>query len=74
MSGSEAIDMVERGGHGARHRRVILPAQERVEPNQPAGAALQTLELDGQRASGLAVIATNEERELDWGDRVVRLG
>src|SRR6266404_9425538 len=57
MSSSEAIDMVERGGHCARHRCVILPAQERVEPNQPAGAALQTLELDGQRFGWIGVVA-----------------
>jgi hypothetical protein len=59
---SEAIDMVERGGHSACHRRVILPTQERVEPNSRRARPFR-------RASKRRVEEVDQERVVEHPTR-----
>ncbi|HEX2988310.1 MAG TPA: transcriptional regulator, partial [Chloroflexota bacterium] len=56
------------------HRPAVLFLDEPTANLDDAGIAFARQVIARQRADGILVIATNDREELEYGDRVLRLG
>jgi heme exporter protein A len=56
------------------HQPPVLLLDEPSANLDAAGAQMVERILAQQRERGLVVLATNDPREVAWGDRVIRLG
>jgi heme exporter protein A len=56
------------------HAPPVLLLDEPTATLDERGAALVERIVERQRERGITVVATNDPRELRWGDHVLRLG
>ena len=56
------------------HRPAVLLLDEPTAMFDDAGRALVAAIIQAQRTRGITIIATNDERELAWGDYILNVG